>query len=815
MANWAVVIGVDRYWTERACLKGAVRDALSMREWLLDPAGGNVPAENMALILSPLEGKEPPGGVEYVEATNSKLITAINDLLVRSAGKGERLFFYYAGHGLTARVSNRDENALVADDFSPVTTNNSLALRTLWELLETTQFQDQFLFVDACRNIPWEDVEFEVGRWPLPRRRDPGLPPTQQFILYATSPGLKARELREAGNERGAFTAVLLDGLKGAGTAKAWSSDTQNYQVRWERLVKHVRSVLTDQRLSVRGNLAKEVFQIPQDAGARGVADRDDNPVLAEFADGAFPPETLKVKLAPSAVVPVAEVTVLDEAAVPIDSKTQLTGLPVEFSLPPKTYSLHATAPEYDRAVARPPVDLYGEREVPLQLAKAGAAAAPTNGGGAPVLRAAPAANGTGELHVHCSDPMAPLEIADEPGRLIAVANGELSRELPAGFYRVRLRTPGADVVEELVELTPGGSPTVELEPPAAPESRVVREVLETIGGDVRPDNTVEVSEVAGPIASPHLSTILTLAGGVAVHDPGYGRRLHGLGLKAFKQEIPADAESAIYLLVGIDDDDPKVAQRLLRGLKLRAWGLDTAVPRTAEPPLRVRKVPGIVEFATPTGVGPHWLSIEPMKGPPVVFALGQLPGRFTMVTIVFEAEQARAFLYSPSLQAADSTHPRMLRRLELMQRVLLSGSLDGANEAALELLRAKQVDPLAGCLGAYLFLRQGRGKDLEKAVRNLMRLYPELSDTHVLAGELAAAQRKHAAAKKAFTTAIEVGVPLFGEGLTRLLEGMRKYKLEHPREDIVKQVFEHHLSGSMWSVWRPEALRPGRKLTT
>ena len=89
MANWAVVIGVDRYWTERACLKGAVRDALSMREWLLDPAGGNVPAENMALILSPLEGKEPPGGVEYVEATNSKLITAINDLLVRSAGKGD------------------------------------------------------------------------------------------------------------------------------------------------------------------------------------------------------------------------------------------------------------------------------------------------------------------------------------------------------------------------------------------------------------------------------------------------------------------------------------------------------------------------------------------------------------------------------------------------------------------------------------------------------------------------------------------------------------------------------------------------------
>jgi hypothetical protein len=811
MANWAIVIGVDRYWTERACLKGAVRDALRTREWLLDPAGGNVPAENMALILSPLDGKEPEG-VEFVEATRGQTVTAIEDLLKRSGEQGERLYFFYAGHGLTARVSNRDENALVAQDFSETLTDNSLALRSLWERFETTQFQDQFLFVDACRNIPWENVEFEVGRWPLPRRRDPGLPPTQQFILYATSPGLKARELREAGNERGAFTEVLLQGLKGAGTAKAWSAETQNYQVRWERLVKHVRAELERQRLSVRGNLAREVFQIPQDGGARGVAGREDNPVLTEFPSGSFPAETLKVELTPSAVAPVAEVTVLDEAAVPVESKTQLTGLPVEFSLPPKTYSLHAIAPEYDRAVARPPVDLYEPREIPLELAKAAAArAAPTNGDA--VLRGV-GGNGTGELHVHCSDPLAPVEIADEPGQVLAVANGDVTRELAAGFYRARLRMPGAPVVEELVELTPGAHPTVELEPPAAPESSVVRDVLDTIGGDVRPDNTVEVSEVAGPIASPHLSTLLTLAGGVAVHDPGYGRRLHGLGLKAFKQAIPRNAQSGLYVLFGVDADDPKLAKQLLGGLQLRTWAAEERVPGEPQRPLRVGKIPGIAEFAAPTGVGAHWLAIEPVEGPPSVFALAQLPGRFTMVTIVFESGQARAFQYSPSLRPDDSTHPRTLRRLELMQRVLLSGSLEGANETALELLRAKQVDPLAGCLGAYIFLRQGRAKDLERAVGNLLRLYPELSDTHVLAGEFAAARRKHADAKKAFAKAIEVGVPLFGEGLTRLLEGMRKYELHHPRAKIVAKVFERHLSGSMWSVWRPEALQPGRKLT-
>ena len=48
VANWAIVVGIDRYWSEGAHLRGAVRDALAVREWLLDPAGGDVP------------GREPP-----------------------------------------------------------------------------------------------------------------------------------------------------------------------------------------------------------------------------------------------------------------------------------------------------------------------------------------------------------------------------------------------------------------------------------------------------------------------------------------------------------------------------------------------------------------------------------------------------------------------------------------------------------------------------------------------------------------------------------------------------------------------------------
>ena len=110
MANWAVVVGIDRYWSDAANLRGAVRDALSVRDWLLDPAGGNVPAENLQLVLAPGPNSPPldPELEQLPVGTKANITVAINNLIQLSGGIGERLFFFYAGHGLTARISNRD-----------------------------------------------------------------------------------------------------------------------------------------------------------------------------------------------------------------------------------------------------------------------------------------------------------------------------------------------------------------------------------------------------------------------------------------------------------------------------------------------------------------------------------------------------------------------------------------------------------------------------------------------------------------------------------------------------------------------------------
>jgi hypothetical protein len=809
--NWAVVIGIDHYWSERACLKGAVRDALLMRDWLLDPAGGNVPRENIALALSPLADNKP-AGVEAVEAKNAAIVSSIADLLKRSKGEGERLYFFYAGHGLTARVNQRDENALVCSDFTDVLTTNSLALRSLWEFFETVQFQDQFFFVDACRNIPWENVEFEVGRWPLPRKRDPGLPPAQQFILYATSPGLRAQELQEAGNERGAFTEVLLDGLRGKSKAKAWSPGTQNYQVRWERLVDYVKDALEERRLAVGQGVAQDAFQIPQDTGAHGVAGRERNPVLAEFADDAFPDEQLRIVLSPDEVVSVAEVTVLDEAAVAVQKKSQLAGLPVEFTLPPRTYALHATAPEYDRAVARPPVDLYSACEIPLELGRA-AEAAPAPGGNGAGTRALDEPVATADLVVRTNDPLAPVEVADQTGRVLQVSNGGASlSDLAPGFYRVRLIRPGGAVDEQLVELAPGAEQIVDLEATAA--SRPVQELVDTIAAPVHADNTIEVSEWAGPIASPELSTILTLAAGVAIQDDSKeGDGLRRLGLGALSDQLDPAAESGVYVVLGHDSTDPHEAKSYFSGLKLRIWKIGEPVPESFGSAGVSPRAAGIAEYASSPAPGSYWLSLEPPGGQPMVLALAMLPKRLTLLTIEVQPALTKIFQYSPSLVPDSSSGADALRRVELLERIMLDGRLDAGYELARQLLARQVNNPLAGCLGGYLYLRLGRTKELEDTVKNLTTRFPGLSDVHVICGEFEAAAGRSAEAKAAFAKAIDVGVPIFGEGLTRLLEGMRTYEVEHPLALLVSHIFEHHMSGSMWSVWLPEELAPGELL--
>jgi hypothetical protein len=257
--------------------------------------------------------------------------------------------------------------------------------------------------------------------------------------------------------------------------------------------------------------------------------------------------------------------------------------------------------------------------------------------------------------------------------------------------------------------------------------------------------------------------------------------------------------------LYAVSDVTPLADQTLA----LRVWPAGSPVP---EQTVELRHVSDrLGELVVARRAGSYWLSVERPGHHPMVFALRVLPGR--LATVVLQITGAvRLFQYQPPVAGGPAAAPDVLRRVEYLQRLLLSGRLDGAQELALEL--AASDDPFVGCLCGYVLLRLGLWEELNAVAERVIETSPQLADAFVLRGEYAHATGGPAG-RQAFAEAVGAGVPLFGEGLTRLLEGLRAHELQHPREAIVRYVFQTHMRGSMWSVFTPRRFEPGTRLIT
>ena len=802
MANWAIAIGIDQYWRPEACLNGAVRDAQRIAKWFLDPDGGNVPRANVERLATPRKGKPQPRG--WDEATKDNITTAVTELVERSGARGERLFFYFAGHGMTVRNNFTNEQAIVASDFNDTLKDKTFALRSLWEYFEATEFEDQFFFIDACRDR-WPG-ELVVGLWPSPRTRAPGQQPIQQFRLAATSEGLSAAESTTAGDEAGAFTASLLDALAGNGTAKVWCSEGGDYKIRWDGITGYVAAEFNDRLLP-----AGAGFQVPQATGTQGVLGRPQNPVVAKFPAGAFKDERLHVFLAPDAVLGAATVEIVDrDAGDIVQTADQPTRLPVRFRLPPKSYILRARASGYVTAIAKPPIEVYGPKptESRLELALATAdlpARAPTRRGR---RRAA--------LTVEARDHLATLEISDATGAVVKTGEGQVGADgLLPGLYRARLRTPEGVLNEQVVALAPGDEEKVVVGGVTHEErTPTLDRIVETTDIQAHADGTLEVSELTGPIASASLATILGLAAGFqARRDKTYGQRLRSLGLTLFERGIPSSAQAGIYVVFGDELRTGEAAARTVRGVELKLWPHRTPVPREVVG-LRPATTPGLGEFAKRLRPAPHWLSIRIGRSR-CVLSLAILPRRAAIVILHRRTDGVLGvYQYLPAIEPDSSSDPDAIRRIDTLQRVYEGGRLDLGHETAEQLLNAKRLDPLAGALGCYVFLRSGRVSELGRAVSNMRRMYPTLSDSHVLRAEYEASRGNAKAAEQATREAVATGVPIFSEGLSRLLDAVKEYRVsEDDNARLLSHVWVHGIRSSLWTLWRPRRIVSGRLL--
>jgi hypothetical protein len=799
--RWAIVIGIDDYRGQEPTLRAAVYDAVKFSRWVIDKGG--VPEKQVRRLLGRRRKNPTQRGTQQIP-TKDNVLKVINEVMAESGGVGDKLFFFFAGHGVTMRYANREESALVfpgIDEHHPAQT---LAVRSLTEFFETTRFLDQFFFIDACRS-PLTTRYGEIGAWPIPRRREPGQDPPQQFILYATSPDRTAEDAVWE-NEHSAFSKVLMPGLQGKGRAKAWSWERNCYEVRWERLATYVHDVMQSRREENEFGEARYPFQIPQDVGIRGVACRDRDALLARPRGGEVKPLKLRLDLG-SWSAQEARVTVLDAIGVAVADAVRVTGRFHEFTLPPRTYAARVTTPDGRERYVVPPIELYDQRPPRVEWLEEDEP-----------LPKDPYAPGT--ITIESPDPLAVADVRDETGRVTGVATHTDGCATAPGFYRVRLVGPERDKVgtPTLVLLRASANKTVPAELPKDARDERAAELAAAFGGTAEA-GYVTPAAGARPAAWAQPSTVVAAGIGAALH--GDRTALKALGLEKPPEPGEEGSVVAFFAVAGTGDEDA------LGRLRIRIWPAGQAVPVKRRAPRQgTAGVAAAVEnMETPK---PYWVSIEAPNAKPTVVGLTPLKGRLATLVAQVDQDRVRLYQFHPLAQPVESSKPDGIRRLEYLQRQLLGGRLDGAEDIVLggrpggedgavtRIAAEAKKDPFGGCLVGYILLRLGLHEWLGGLSSAIIEAAPTLSDAYILRGEYEAYKQNQEASNQAFAEAVSAGVPAFGEGLTRLVEGLRKSGFVHPRGALVRYIFQRHARGYMWAVFTPrDEFEPGRLVIT
>jgi Caspase domain len=807
--NWAIVIGIDRYDAPEARLNGAVNDALRMREWLLRPDGGGVPARNLACLLSAHPGRDV-ASTGALPATTANVITTIERVLERSGAEGDRFYFYFAGHGLSARLPGNTQSGMAFADFTNVLRNNSLTAFSLFDLFQSTQFKEQFFFIDGCRDAPF-DTESVLGAYPKPRLPKPPVRP--QFVMFAAALLQQAIQV----NEHGAFTDALLDGLAGNGRAKIWDANEGlegAYIVRWSTLFKYVKTTVEARRLSA---THKDAIQVPRRYGE----DSGEDPVLGRAiapADAAR--ERLTVHLAPDRALPESSIFVRDLSGVVKTEPKPITSVPVAFELPPRSYGVAVEAAGWKQVGSFKTVDLYEPADIAIELEldpdAAGAVRSvpktrryndfAVKGFSFDPLAGVVGAPRTTTLTVRSNDTLASLEIADESGKIIAGGRGTAdARRLSEGFYRARLISPEGDVAEELVHLEAGDQRTVTVVAPV-PDGPVLDRLIDRADFRRDADGTVWPSEAVGPSAWLRLSTVLALGASASVErERGYGFRLRSIGFPDLAGMPPAT--SGIEVVVGSDDETWAARQTI---------AFDAEAPAHAQPVGAEPAIGALVHLCAP---GSHIVTLRDRDAAGAMqLALDVLPGRLTLVVVTREGARVTTNIYMPPFGGDPGTHPSpvdlllrdpdhelsafaAVRRIELMQRAAANGRVTPTRIEIDLLLHDKWRDPVAGCLGAYLGLRLGTElASLDEASTNLGRYFGSMPDAHVVRGAVLDALERGAEAAAAYRAALERGIPMFRDGIALLTAAASRLRLAHPNLAALRDYAARPAADPLWS---------------
>lgn len=224
--DFAVVVGINSYPAIRP-LGGAERDAAQFAEWLGDPDGGDLPTDNIRLILSSNFPK-PEGGNEAIQNFWAKPVQMDIDAAFIEFGIeekeriGRRLYFFFAGHGV---APDFDNVVLLMANASKKRLGSNIGAREYRNFLHrAAPFDELVVVLDCCREF--EDDAVPKGPNFTDRLVEDRAFAVQEFYIMAAEYGKKAFEPEKGdGSERrGLLSQALMEALKDRKAALATSN---------------------------------------------------------------------------------------------------------------------------------------------------------------------------------------------------------------------------------------------------------------------------------------------------------------------------------------------------------------------------------------------------------------------------------------------------------------------------------------------------------------------------------------------------------------------------------------------------------------
>jgi hypothetical protein len=262
MANddFAVIAGISHYPDPAVgSLQGSDADADAFRAWLVDPAGGAVPEDNVRWItsLAVNNPQAPQAGqpvMPWLARPKENDITSwFDELQGRAQGMpgrriGRRLYIYFAGHGVVSKFAFQpllNDAALLMANATKTNAPHIFGRIYATYFMKAGIFDEVALFMDCCRDViptlvprmlTYADLT-AISQNPIDRG----------YYVFATEWSRNSREKQINGAIRGVFTAALLAGLRGGAKDATGAVTTTSLS---EYLVTHMKDLLTPEEIA-------------------------------------------------------------------------------------------------------------------------------------------------------------------------------------------------------------------------------------------------------------------------------------------------------------------------------------------------------------------------------------------------------------------------------------------------------------------------------------------------------------------------------------------------------------------------------------